>query len=59
MLELSWKGTKPVALADGSSRTFIADGDEVVMRGWAAGGGVRVGFGECRGVVLPARLPAA
>jgi fumarylacetoacetase len=53
MLEIAWKGTKPVTLADGSSRKFIDDGDTVVMRGFAEKNGVRVGFGECIGTVLP------
>ena len=35
MLELSWAGQQPVPLADGSSRTFLQDGDTVVMRGWS------------------------
>ena len=56
MLELAWKGTKPVALGDtGLTRTFIQDGDTVNMRAWAeAPGGIRVGFGDCAGTVLPA-----
>ncbi|EJK62337.1 hypothetical protein THAOC_17055 [Thalassiosira oceanica] len=57
LLELSWKGTRPVELGDGSSRTFLEDGDEVIMRGWceARSGLVgRVGFGECSARVLPA-----
>ena len=54
MLEISWKGTKPVAMTDGTERKFIQDGDTVVMRGHANNGGVRIGFGEVRGAVLPA-----
>ena len=54
MLEITWRGTKPVAMADGSERKFIADGDTVVMRGHAQANGVRVGFGEVRAKVLPA-----
>ena len=54
MLEIAWKGTKPVAMNDGSARSFIQDGDTVVVRGYAEKNGVRVGFGECRGKVLPA-----
>jgi len=54
MLELSWRGTKPLTLADGSERKFIADGDTVIMRGHASKDGVRVGFGEVRSKVLPA-----
>ncbi|MEY3901278.1 MAG: hypothetical protein RL189_584 [Pseudomonadota bacterium] len=54
MLELCWKGTKPIALPDGTTRTFIQDGDTVIMRGWCEKDGVRVGFGEVRTEVLPA-----
>lgn len=54
MLEIAWKGTKPVAMTDGSTRNFILDGDNVVIRGYAEKEGVRVGFGKCEGVVLPA-----
>jgi len=54
MLEISWKGTKPVAMHDGSTRTFINDGDTVVLKGYAEKDGVRVGFGECSAKVLPA-----
>ena len=52
LLELSWRGTEPVALPNGESRTFLEPGDEVVMSGWCeAEGAVRIGLGECRGVV--------
>jgi len=55
MLELSWRGTRPISLADGTQRGFIADGDDVIMRGAAAReGAARVGFGELRGRVVPA-----
>ncbi len=53
MLELSWSGTKALTLKDGSSRTFLEDGDKVIMRGYAQRGTVRVGFGEVRAEVLP------
>lgn len=53
MLELSWKGTKPLQMPDGSERKFLLDGDEVIMTGWCQGDGYRVGFGECVGKVLP------
>lgn len=53
MLELTWRGTKPLRLSDGSERRFILDGDTVVMRGHCAKNGVRVGFGEVRSTVLP------
>lgn len=55
MLELSWGGQKPVALNDGSTRTFLQDGDAVIMRGWAQKNGLRVGFGEVASAILPAR----
>jgi fumarylacetoacetase len=55
MLELSWKGTKPLALPNGGKRVFLQDGDEVVMRGWCEKDGLRVGFGDCRGKLLPAK----
>lgn len=54
MLELSWRGTKPIAMPDGSERKFIQDGDTVIMRGHAEQGGVRIGFGEVSTKVLPA-----
>jgi fumarylacetoacetase len=54
MLELAWKGTKPVKLADGSERKFIEDGDTVIMRGYCEKDGLRIGFGEVRTKVLPA-----
>ncbi|MBS1581578.1 MAG: fumarylacetoacetase [Bacteroidetes bacterium] len=54
MLELAWKGTKPLTLADGSERKFLQDGDTVVMRGHAEKDGVRIGFGEVSGKILPA-----
>lgn len=55
MLELSWKGTKPLTLADGSERKFINDNDTVIMRGHCEKEGVRVGFGEVKAKVLPAK----
>ena len=54
LLELTWNGQKPLTLADGAQRTFIADGDEIAMAGWCEGKGYRVGFGEVAGKVLPA-----
>lgn len=55
MLELSWKGTKPVQLADGSERKFIQDGDTVIMRGFSKNNDIRIGFGEVKTKVLPAK----
>ncbi len=54
MLELCWKGTKPMTLPDGTQRKFIEDGDTIIMTGWAEKDGIRVGFGEVRTEVLPA-----
>jgi fumarylacetoacetase len=51
MLELAWRGTRPIELPTGEKRTFLEDGDEVVMRGFCEKDGVRIGFGECRGMV--------
>ena len=53
MLELAWKGTKPIKMQDGSERKFINDNDTVIMRGFSEKDGVRIGFGEVRGKVLP------
>lgn len=56
MLELSWKGSNPLPMPDGSTRKFLADGDEVIMKAWAGEGTSRVGFGEVRSIILPAIL---
>jgi fumarylacetoacetase len=55
MLELSWKGTKPVKLEDGDERRFIEDGDTVIMKGFSEKEGIRVGFGEVASQILPAK----
>jgi fumarylacetoacetase len=55
MLEISWKGTKPVQMPDGSERKFIMDNDTVTMRGYSEKDGVRVGFGEVVAKLLPAK----
>ncbi len=54
MLELAWKGTRPIKLNDGSERKFLQDGDTVTMRGYCEKDGLRIGFGEVSGTVLPA-----
>ncbi len=54
LLERSWGGTGPISLAGGGQRSFLEDGDLVVMRGHAQGAGHRIGFGECAGLVCPA-----
>lgn len=55
MLELAWKGTKPLKMNDGSERKFILDGDTVIMRGYSEANGARIGFGEVRAKILPAK----
>lgn len=54
MLELAWKGTKPLMMTDGTERKFIQDYDTVIMRGFSVKDGVRIGFGEVRSKILPA-----
>jgi fumarylacetoacetase len=55
MMELTWRGTKPIHLKDGSERKYINDNDTVIMRGYCEKDGVRIGFGECAATVLPAK----
>lgn len=55
MLELAWKGTKPLAMNDGTERRFIQDGDTVTMRGFCQNNEVRIGFGEVKAKILPAK----
>lgn len=54
LLEISWNGTEPVELPGGTKRSFLEDGDSLVMRGWCQGNGYRIGFGEVEGTILPA-----
>jgi len=55
LLERTWRGTQPFKLPDGTERKFLQDGDEVIMKAYCdAAGKKRIGFGECRGIVLPA-----
>ncbi len=54
LLELTWNGTDPLTLADGSSRGYLEDGDTVTMTAWAPGpGGARIGIGEVTGTIRP------
>ena len=53
MLELAWKGTRPVKMADGSERKFINDNDTIIMRGYGIKGDLRIGFGEVITKILP------
>jgi fumarylacetoacetase len=55
MLELCWKGTKPLKMNDGTERRFILDGDTVIMRGHCEANGVRIGFGEVKAKLLAAK----
>lgn len=58
LLELTHGGRQPLQLASGETRSFLQDGDSIVLRGWCARtGAARIGFGEARGGVLPARSP--
>ena len=58
LLELTWRGAEPLTLPTGETRRFLEDGDEVIMRGYCEReSAARIGFGECRGVVLPALVP--
>jgi fumarylacetoacetase len=54
LLEISWNGAEPVELAEGVTRSFLEDGDSLVMRGWCQADGYRVGFGEVEGTILAA-----
>ena len=55
LLELAWRGERPIRLPNGEERVFLQDGDTVIMTAWAQGNGYRVGFGEAAGRLLPAR----
>lgn len=54
LLEISENGKLAITLNGGGERTFIEDGDTIIMSGYCEGNGVRIGFGEVRGTVLPA-----
>jgi fumarylacetoacetase len=55
MLELSWRGTEPIDLPDGTQRRFLQDGDELTISAFCErDGATRIGFGGCSGVILPA-----
>lgn len=54
LLELSWRGSRPIALPSGETRSFLQDGDRLILSGWCQGDGYRVGFGEVAGTVVPA-----
>ncbi len=54
MLEIAWKGTRPVTMADGTERKFISDNDSIIMRGYCIQDNLRIGFGEVVTKILPA-----
>lgn len=53
LLELTWKGTRPLNLACGETRKFLVDGDTVKITGWCQGNGHRIGFGDVTSKLLP------
>ena len=55
LLELTWKGSEPLKVSQGTTRSFLEDGDEVTLTGYCTREGfVRIGLGTCRGVIFPA-----
>ena len=54
LLELTWRGERPIQLSSGEERTFLQDGDTLMMKGYCQGDGYRIGFGEVTGKILPA-----
>lgn len=57
MLELTWKGEKPIKMKDGTERKFINDNDSVIMRGYCEKDGTRIGFGQVSTRLLPIYSP--
>ncbi|MDX2171527.1 MAG: fumarylacetoacetase [Bacteroidota bacterium] len=55
MMELTWRGTKPITLKDGTERKFVNDNDTIIIRGYCEKENVRIGFGECVGTLLPVK----
>ncbi len=55
LLELAWKGTKPLTFPNGEQRSFLQDGDCITLTGWCQGKGYRIGFGEVTGRIRPAQ----
>ena len=57
LMEVTRGGSREVELPGGETRTFLEDGDEIVMRGWCQRDGfARIGFGECRSRIAPAKI---
>jgi len=59
LLELTWNGARPITLSDGATRTFLEDGDTVIITGRAKRDGISIGFGVCEGEILPAPVTEA
>ncbi len=55
LIELTWNATQPLQLPGGETRGFLQDGDEITLRGWCEQGDFRIGFGQARGTIVPAR----
>ncbi len=55
-MELTWRGTKPIQLNDGTERKFVNDNDTIILRGHCEKDGIRIGFGDCAATVLPATV---
>jgi fumarylacetoacetase len=54
LLELTWNGEKPIILKDSTKRTFLNDGDNIILRGYCKNEKTRIGFGKCTGKIVPA-----
>jgi fumarylacetoacetase len=55
LIEISRGGKQPITLPSGETRSFLEDGDEIILKAWCEReGAVRIGFGECVGRVVPA-----
>ena len=55
LLEITWSGKEPIELEDGSIRTFLEDGDTIILKGYCDNGNIRFGLGEVRTKILPAQ----
>ncbi|KAK4336957.1 hypothetical protein RND71_043529 [Anisodus tanguticus] len=55
-LELCWKGTKPIKLSNGETRTFVQDHDSIILTGYCVKDNIKIGFGESVGKILPAKI---
>ena len=55
LLELSWGGKNPMTLSDGTQRTFLEDGDTIIIKGFAEKNGIRIDFGEVKTTILPTK----